>query len=107
VFLLAGHNQAEMARGWLDVIKPKWLLASWTQSSRAASRLAGDDGAGLAFGCLDAIEPKWLSAGWTLSSWAGSQYGQPSRPTAGDGSAVRVLARTDGTAQIRPSRLSL
>jgi hypothetical protein len=35
------------------------------------------------------------------------QCGQPSRPTAGDGSAVRVLARTDGTAQIRPSRLSL
>jgi hypothetical protein len=35
------------------------------------------------------------------------QCGQPSRPTAGDGRAVRVLARTDGTAQICPSRPSL
>jgi len=35
------------------------------------------------------------------------QCGQPSRPTAGDASAVPDLARMDGTAQIRPSRPSL
>jgi hypothetical protein len=43
----------------------------------------------------------------TENGLAPEQCGQPSRPTAGDGSAVRVLARTDGTAQIRPSRPSL
>jgi hypothetical protein len=32
------------------------------------------------------------------------QCSQPSRPTAGDGGAVRDLDRTDETAKIRPSR---
>jgi len=44
---------------------------------------------------------------WYSALGSGFQCGQPSRPTAGDGRAVRVLARTDGTAQIRPSRPSL
>jgi len=40
--------------------------------------------------------------------WLGNnQYCQPSLPTAGDGSAIWVVARTDWTAQICPSHPSL